>query len=135
MTVMLGGAALAPYTVSGDSIPAPLTGQPGDPAGGRAIVLAREVSTCLLCHGGPFPEVTFQGTIGPSLTGVGSRLTEGQLRLRLVDPASINPETVMPRFYTVTGLNRVAPQYQGKPILTAGQIEDVVAYLATLRQP
>ena len=130
-----GDPALVPYTVAGDSIPASLTGHPGDPVRGRAIVLEREVSTCLLCHGGPFPEVHFQGTIGPSLSGVGGRFSEGQIRLRLVNPAAINPGTLMPSFYTVTGLTRVGQQWQGKPVLTADQIEDVVAYLTTLRQP
>ena len=92
-------------------------------------------STCLLCHAGPFPEQRFQGTIGPSLAGVGDRLSEGQIRLRLVDASVANPETVMPRFYAVTGLTRVAPAYAGRPVLEAEQIEDVVAFLTTLRAP
>ena len=98
-------------------------------------MLARAISTCLLCHGGPFPEQPFQGTVGPSLAGVGARLTPGQLRLRLVNPATVNPETVMPSFYTTAGLTRVGRQWQGKPVLSAQQIEDVVAYLATLTAP
>lgn len=134
---LLAAAAgpLAPYQVDGDAIVAPLAGQPGDAARGRAIVLARQVSTCLLCHGGPFPEERFQGTVGPSLSGVGARLSEGQLRLRIVDAAAANPQTVMPSFYRVAGLARVARQWEGKPVLSADQVEDVVAYLATLRAP
>ena len=134
--LLLGGAGeLVPYRVEGDRINASLTGQPGDPGRGRAIVLDLHGSTCLLCHAGPFPEQRFQGTIGPSLAGVGDRLSEGQIRLRLVDASVANPETVMPRFYAVTGLTRVAPAYAGRPVLEADQIEDVVAFLTTLRAP
>jgi L-cysteine S-thiosulfotransferase len=88
---------------------------------------------CLLCHSGPFPEERFQGTIAPDLRGAGARLSEGQIRLRIVDPARLNPETIMPAYYRTEGLTRVAPAYRGKPVLTAGQIEDIVAFLATLR--
>jgi sulfur-oxidizing protein SoxX len=123
---------LRPYKIVGDAIPASLTGAPGDAARGRAIVLMRQ-STCLLCHSGPFPEEKFQGTMAPDLKGTGSRWSEGQLRLRLVDAAKLNPTTIMPAFYRVDGLQRVAPAWRGKPILTAEQIEDVVAFLSTLR--
>ncbi len=129
------GEALVPYRVIGDRIDASLTGRPGDPTRGRAIVLDLHGSTCLLCHGGPFPEQPFQGSVGPSLAGVGLRLSEGQLRLRLVDAAAVNPETIMPSFYRVTGLTRVARAYEGRPVLEADQIEDVVAFLSTLRTP
>jgi sulfur-oxidizing protein SoxX len=115
-----------------DAIPKSLTGLPGDPARGRAIVIKRE-NTCLLCHSGPFPEERFQGNLAPDLKGAGSRWTEGELRLRLVDAARLNPATIMPSYYRLDGLNRVAPAWQGKPVLTAEQIEDVVAYLRTLR--
>lgn len=124
---------LRPFTVVGDAIPTPLTGVPGDPARGRAIVVSRQTGLCLLCHSGPFPEERFQGTIGPDLTGVGARWTEGQLRLRVVDSTLINPDTIMPPYYRVEGLYRVAPAFRGRPVLTAEQVEDVVAYLATLR--
>ena len=127
--------ALEPYRVDGDRIDAPLTGRPGDPASGRAIVLDLHASTCLLCHAGPFPEQRFQGTIGPSLAGVGARLDAGQIRLRLVDASAVNPQSVMPRFYAVDGLTRVAPAFAGRPVLDAGQIEDLVAFLTTLRTP
>jgi sulfur-oxidizing protein SoxX len=120
---------------NGDAIDAPLTGQPGDPARGRQIVENRAVSACLLCHAGPFPEAHLQGTIGPSLDGVGSRLSAGQIRLRLVDARKLNPDTVMPPYYVVDGLNRTGRQWQGRPALSAQQIEDMVAFLATLRAP
>ena len=124
---------LRPFTVSGDSIPSSLTGSPGDPARGRAIVINRQVGLCLLCHAGPFPEERLQGTLAPDLKGSGSRWTEGQLRLRIVDAAKLNPSTIMPPYYRVDGLARVAPALRGKPILTAEQIEDVVAFLVTLK--
>jgi sulfur-oxidizing protein SoxX len=121
------------YAVEGDAIPQPLTGQPGDPRRGRAIVGNRQVGLCLLCHTGPFPEERFQGSLAPDLAGAGTRWSEGQLRLRIVDPRRFNPETMMPSYYRTDGLTRVAPVFAGKPVLTAEQIEDVVAYLATLR--
>jgi sulfur-oxidizing protein SoxX len=118
-----------------DAIDTPLTGQPGDPGRGRQIVENRAVSACLLCHAGPFPAPHLQGTVGPSLDGVGSRLSAGQIRLRLVDSRRLNPSTVMPPYYRVDGLNRTGRQWQGRSILDAKQIEDVVAFLATLRAP
>ena len=89
---------------------------------------------CLLCHSGPFPEERLQGTLAPDLKGVGSRWSEAELRLRIVDAAVINPNTIMPPYYRLAGLERVAPAFRGKPILTAEQIEDVVAFLATLKE-
>lgn len=125
--------ALLPYTVVGDAIPAPLTPAPGDPARGRVIVASRQRGLCLLCHSGPFPEERFQGDLAPSLAGVGSRLSEGQLRLRLVDSRKLDPETIMPSYYRTDGLNRVGAAWRDKPVLSAEEIEDVVAFLATLR--
>jgi L-cysteine S-thiosulfotransferase len=124
--------ALRDYLVSGDSIAESLTGAPGDAARGRALVLDR-TSTCILCHSGPFPEATFQGDLAPSLAGAGSRWSEGQLRLRLVDASRLNPATIMPSYYRVDGLVRVGSAWRDKPILSAEQIEDIVAYLASLR--
>jgi sulfur-oxidizing protein SoxX len=124
---------LRPYAVVGDAIPASLTGAKGDPARGKAIVLNRQVGLCLLCHSGPFPEERFQGNMAPDLKGTASRWSEGELRLRLVDARRLNPETIMPPYYVVDGMNRVARSFRGKPILTAEQIEDVVAFLATLK--
>jgi sulfur-oxidizing protein SoxX len=123
---------LRPYTIVGDAIPEPLTDTPGDPARGRAIVIHRQ-NTCLLCHSGPFPEEKFQGNLSPDLTGTGSRWSEGQIRLRLIDASRLNPDTIMPSYYRVDGLMRVAPAFRGKPIFTAEQIEDVVAFLVRLR--
>jgi sulfur-oxidizing protein SoxX len=134
--VALGAAEgpLVSFSVSGDGIAASLTGAPGDSARGRAIVTSRQVGLCLLCHAGPFPEERLQGTLAPDLKGVAARWTEAQLRLRIVDAALINPNTIMPPYYRVEGLERVAPNFRGKPILTAEQIEDVVAFLVTLKE-
>jgi len=115
-----------------DAIPASLTGAKGDPARGRAIVASRQVGLCLLCHSGPFPEERFQGDLAPDLLGA-AKLSEGQIRLRIVDPGRVNPETIMPAYYRSEGLARVAPAFRGKTILTAEQIEDIVAYLLTLK--
>jgi L-cysteine S-thiosulfotransferase len=127
------GDGLRAYVVVGDAIPRPLTGEPGDAARGRAIVTNRQQGLCLLCHSGPFPEATFQGTLAPSLGGAGSRWSAGQLRLRIVDASCLNPNTIMPPYYRTDDLTRVAPSYADKPILSAEQIEDIVAFLATLR--
>jgi L-cysteine S-thiosulfotransferase len=138
--VLVGGGAhraraqqLLPYVIVGDAIPAPLTGGTGDAARGRAIVVDRQKGLCLLCHSGPFPEERFQGNLAPNLQGAGSRWSAGQLRLRLVDSRKLDPGTIMPPYYVIDGLDRVAPAYRGKPILAAEEIEDVVAFLATLR--
>jgi sulfur-oxidizing protein SoxX len=125
--------ALRTYAIIGDAIPTSLTGAPGDAARGRALVRER-TSTCLLCHSGPFPEEKFQGDLAPSFNGTGSRWSKGQLRLRLVDASRLNPVTIMPSYYRVDGLDRVGAAWRGKPILSAEQIEDMVAYLATLRE-
>jgi sulfur-oxidizing protein SoxX len=136
IALALTGAAnaqgLVPYKIVGDGIPDSLTGTPGDAAHGRTLVLER-TNTCILCHSGPFPETRFQGDLAPDLSGSGTRWTTSQLRLRLVDASHLNPETIMPSYYRVDGLNRVGRNWTGKPILSAAQIEDIVAYLATLR--
>jgi len=125
--------ALRSYEIVADAIPLSLTGSPGDPMRGRAIVVNRQVGLCLLCHSGPFPDEKFQGNLAPSLDGAGSRSTVGQLRLRIVDASRLKPDTIMPPYYRIERLNRVAAAFAGKPLLTAEQIEDVVAFLATLR--
>ncbi len=127
-------ASAGSYVVTGDAIELPLEGAVGDVARGRLIVASRTVGLCLLCHSGPFPEERFQGNLAPPLDGAGTRWNAGQLRLRIVDPARVSPDTPMPAYFRTDGLTRVAPAFSGKPILSAAQIEDVVAYLATLRE-
>jgi L-cysteine S-thiosulfotransferase len=124
--------ALSTGVCASDEIPAPLTGVKGDPVRGRAIVANRQVGLCLLCHSGPFPEERFQGDLAPDLRSA-ARLTEGQIRSRIVDPRKANPDSIMPAYFRTEGLTRVAPAFQGRTILGAEQIEDVVAYLLTLR--
>jgi len=119
--------------VVGDTIPVPLTATPGDAVRGRAVVLDRANGNCLICHKVPEPAEPFQGDIGPDLRGVGLRLNAAELRLRLVDASRSNPATVMPPYYRISGLTRVDARYRGKPALNAQEIEDAVAYLATLR--
>ena len=126
-----GAAPLVSYHVVGDGIPDPLA--QGDAARGKSLIAARDPANCVLCHAIPGIGIPFAGNVGPSLEGIATRLSPAQLRLRVVDEMRINPQTVMPSYYRVTGLELVARAYQGKPILTASQVEDVVAYLATLQ--
>ena len=128
-------AALVPYRIEGLAIPKALTSTPGDPLRGERVVRDAANATCLICHALPIPEEPDPGNIGPPLVGIGSRYTAGELRLRLVDPKVINPDTPMPAYYKVEGLNRVSGEYQEKPIYSAQDIEDVVAYLLTLIDP
>lgn len=125
---------VAPFTVTGDAIEAPLEGRSGDTARGEAVVKNRETANCLICHAIPDATERFMGEVGPPLAGVGSRLTPGQVRLRLVDPTLLNPDAVMPAYHRVAGLVNVDARWRGLPVLTAQEIEDVVAYLATLRE-
>ena len=125
--------AAGPADAAGDAMPDSLTGAKGDPARGRSIVVDRRRGLCLLCHSGPFPEERFQGTLAPDLSGAGVRLSEGQLRLRVADARRLAPDTIMPSYFKVEGLPRVAPAFRGRPVLSAAEIEDVVAFLTTLR--
>lgn len=118
--------------VVGDGIPAPLDGLSGDAGRGRAVVADRTRGLCLMCHSGPLPEVRQQGDLAPSLAGAGSRWTPAQLRLRIVDARRLDPASIMPPFLAADG-TRVHPRFAGRGILTAQEIEDVVAYLETLQ--
>ena len=119
------------FEVIGDAIPRALTAEPGDAARGRSIVVNRDQGGCTLCH--EVPGETRFGDIAPSLAGVGAKLSAGQLRLRIADSTRVTPDTPMPSYYRTEGLRQVASPYQGRTILSAQQVEDVVAFLATLK--
>ncbi|MBR0654656.1 sulfur oxidation c-type cytochrome SoxX [Plastoroseomonas arctica] len=127
-------ALLLALPAMAQGLPEPLTDMPGDAARGRAIITDRMRGLCLLCHAGPFPEERFQGNLAPSLAGAGARWDAAELRLRLMDSRRLNPASIMPSYYRTEGLNRVAPALQGRTILAAQDIEDVVAFLVTLRE-
>jgi sulfur-oxidizing protein SoxX len=112
-------------TWSGDSIVNPLTASPGDPLKGRMIVTSRQTGLCLLCHNGPFPEERFQGNLAPDMSVSVGHLSPAQLRARMVDPSRFNNRA--------EGLNRVAPKFVSQPILSAQEIEDVVAFLVSMK--
>ena len=130
-------SALRSYAIDGDAIKASLTGKAGDAARGALLMQQRQKSLCVLCHSGPFPDPHLQGNIAPDLTGVGGRLSAGELRLRIVDMKRLNPESIMPTYYAAapnSSDSRVAADWRDKPILTADEIEDLVAYLQTLQR-
>ena len=127
-------AGVANFYTVGEGIPEYLSGKPGNAEKGRATAIARKKGNCLACHKMPVPEQQFHGEVGPDLAGVGSRMTEAELRLRIVDPKITNPESMMPSFHRVEGLHRVMKKWQGKPMLSAEEVEDIVAYLKTLKE-
>lgn len=128
------GAERVPYVVTDDGIREPLGGQRGDPAMGQALIAERHRSLCILCHAVPGGAMPLQGTLAPSLAGVGARLDEGQIRLRIVDMKRLNPESIMPSYHARATGARIAPAWQDKPVLGAAEIENLVAYLVTLKE-
>ncbi len=126
-----------PYEVVGDiAVPKSLTGKPGDPANGRKVMANRKKGNCLACHKiAQMKDFLFHGEIGPELTDIAAAMPAEEMRLRLVNPKIVNPDTIMPAFYKNKGLTRVMKKFQGKSILTAQEIEDVIAYMRTLRAP
>jgi len=133
-SVMIGDPGLVSYVIVDDmSIPKSLTGKAGDAEKGRALAINRKKGNCLACHAMPIPEQQFHGETGPTLYGVGNRLSEGELRLQLVNSKVTNEDTLMPSFYRTFGFNRPLKKFAGKSILTAQEVEDIVAYLKTLK--
>lgn len=136
--LLLAGTAFADglmkYEVVDNGVAKSLTGKPGDPEKGVKTFTNRRLGNCLACH-----QVTalasqpFHGEIGPSLDGVADRYSEAQLRMQVINAKVINPDTIMPAFYRTDGLHRVLDKFKDKPILTAEEVEDVVAYLKTLK--
>ena len=133
MSVMTMAVAAASWLVVADGMPQPPSALPGDATRGRAIVVDRQRGLCLLCHSGPFPEERTPGNLSTNLTGAGKRWSVAQLRLRVADARVLNPDSLMPSFHRVEGLTRVGAAWRDKPVLDAQQLEDVVAFLATLK--
>jgi len=135
LLVVLNFSTVDAQVITGDSIFESLSSEPGNPARGRVIVASRQTGLCLLCHSGPFPEERFQGNLAPELKASVARLNAPQLRARIVNAAHFNPQTIMPAYYQVDHLNRVAPKFTGQTILSGQEIEDVIAFLINLNNP
>lgn len=112
----------------------PLTASPGDPQRGREIVASRQTGLCLLCHSGPFEPTTQQGNLAGSLAGAGLRWSAADLRERIANPRRINPDSLMPAFFHLGEQRQVSRAFEGRTLLSAQQLEDVVAFLLTLRE-
>lgn len=131
--IQVSEEGLVPYTITdGVAINASLTGVAGDAATGRKLAINRKKGNCLACHAMPIPEQDYHGETAPSLYGVGKRLSEGELRMQIVNSKVTNENTMMPSFYRTVGYNRPNKKFIGKTILSAQEVEDVVAYLLTL---
>lgn len=124
------------YTIDdGYMVPEPVAAQPGDPENGRVVFIDRQLGNCLGCHVvSELQDEAFQGEIGPALDGVADRLEPGMIRMQVINPKVINPGTIMPAFFRLDGLTDVLDPFEGKTILTAQEVEDVVAYLGTLEE-
>lgn len=127
------GVALAASPACAQGMPEPLTVVAGDVVKGRALITNRQAGLCVLCHSGPWPDIRFQGDLAPNLTSVGGRLSVGEIRQRLVDGRAINPMSIMPSYLRTEGLSRVASDRKNKPLASPQEIEDMVAYLASLK--
>lgn len=113
-----------------------LTGAEGDADSGRELFVARKLGNCLACHeNSDVKNEQFHGNVGPSLDGAGTRWTEPQLRSIVVNSKKMfTADTVMPGFYSLEVGANPRKDLVGKTILTADQVEDIVAYLATLKE-
>jgi L-cysteine S-thiosulfotransferase len=128
------GATRARLSVP-SGMPRPLTARLGDARRGKAVAVNSDRGNCIACHKMPIFEIPVGGfgDLGPPLDAVGSRLSVAELRLRIANPKLINPDTIMPAYQVVKGLNRVGADYVGRPILSAQDVDDLVAYLASLK--
>tara|TARA_B100000902_G_scaffold102366_1_gene104771 strand:+ start:140 stop:601 length:462 start_codon:yes stop_codon:yes gene_type:complete len=131
-------AEVAPSEIVADeygAVVASLTGAAGDPANGRKVFMNRKQGNCLACHvNSEMSEQTFHGEVGPALDGVADRWTQAEIRGMIVNSKSVFEGTIMPAFYRDSGFNRTLKKFEGKTILKAQQVEDVVAYLLTLKE-
>ena len=133
LSLPASAAGLVKYQIKNNAIAASLTGKAGDPVNGKKLAINRKKGNCLACHSMPIPEQAFHGNVGPDLKGIAASYSEGEFRLRLVDPKVLNSETIMPAFYKAAGFNRVMKKFAGKTIISAQDVEDIVAYLMTLK--
>ena len=131
-------AEIAPSEIIADeygAVTASLTGVPGDPANGRKVFMNRKQGNCLACHvNSEMSEQTFHGEVGPVLDGVADRWTQAEIRGMIINSKKVFEGTIMPAFYRDSGFTRTLKKFQGKTILKAQQVEDVVAYLLTLKE-
>ena len=145
---LVAGAALADAVAPGDvtyteygEIETSLSGAPGDAEAGAKVMTTRGLGNCVACHKVDALDAAFQGEVGPPLNGVGGDRSEAELRGIVANAKMTFEGTVMPAFYKTSGFIRPGDGYTGKgaaeedlePLLTAQQIEDVVAYLMTLK--
>lgn len=131
------GAETAPADVKFEdgAVSASLTGTPGDAKEGRDVFAGRKLGNCLACHvNSDMPEQSFHGEVGPPLDGVADRWSEAELRGIVSNSKMTFEGTIMPAFYVDSGYNRPLEKFAGKPVLTAQQVEDVVAYLMSLKE-
>ena len=132
-TNAIAAEKMVKFVMKDGAIAKSLTGKPGNAVNGRKLAIKRKLGNCLACHVLPIPEQAYHGLIGPELNGVASRLSEGEIRMRIVNPKMANPDTIMPAFYKNEGFERVLKKFKGKSMLTASQVEDLVAYTMTLK--
>ncbi len=118
-----------PYQVLDDGIPKPLTSQTADPKRGSTLFSMRGDAHCVLCHNHSGIDVQFPGNMGPDLSTVSQRLSEAQIRLRIVDYDYIKPGTTMPSYFRTQNLHQVEKGRIGETVLTALEIEDIIAFL------
>lgn len=129
------GVAPTKVMFSDGAIAASLTGQAGDPAEGRKVFVNRKLGNCLACHVNvEIPEQPFHGEVGPPLDGVADRWEAAELRGIVSNSKKMFEGSIMPAFYIDAGYERPLEKFEGKSILTAQQVEDVVAYLLTLKE-
>ena len=125
---VIAAAQVTEYQVEGDGIPKSLTGKAGVAARGKALIAKREAANCLQCHSFKDKDLAGGGTKGPALDGIGAVLTPAQLRLSVVDIARINPKAGMPSFHKADSIGK------GDARLSPQEVEDVVAFLSSLRR-
>ncbi|MEO0818807.1 MAG: sulfur oxidation c-type cytochrome SoxX [Pseudomonadota bacterium] len=142
MALLVSGATASTETAPGDVrivdgvIETPLTATPGDPEKGRQWFAGRKLGNCLACHvNADLKNQPFHGEVGPALDGVAERWSEAELRAIVVNSKAVfGDATIMPAFYRDSGYTRPLSDFDGKTILSAQQVEDIVAYLKTLKE-